>query len=331
MDLVQTLFIVQSADYVLMAATAIVAYDQVLNFSQEVDLIWNRRWSLTTALYLVARYSGSLMILGEAAAAVRLTWTYTVAAAFYIALNWSTNIFLTSMQAILLMRAYALCGGSTIIFYVMVPCFCCQAIAVVVMTGMAYTIPTMRKYFVFLGAPIGSVTQDAVLDAAAFRPLAVIIPALELVFDVMIFVLALFAFLKHATEARELSGRWSVNPLMKLLVTDQMLYFLCYLALQAISFVISDPDINPTEYADVVVNTTDDVLLGLAAILGPRMVLSLRAQEAKSGEDTFDAELTTIQFGARDLPLRSIGEGEPAPEATRRHSRDQTASAGLEV
>ncbi|KAH7929231.1 hypothetical protein BV22DRAFT_1029671 [Leucogyrophana mollusca] len=74
---IQALYQVQSFNYLTMATGAAVMYDQVLNFSQEVDHIWNRRWGLTTALYLVARYSGSLSLFTNIAWFVRLNWTLT--------------------------------------------------------------------------------------------------------------------------------------------------------------------------------------------------------------------------------------------------------------
>ncbi|KAH7917900.1 hypothetical protein BV22DRAFT_1135020 [Leucogyrophana mollusca] len=40
------------------ASGAAIMYDLILNFSQEVDFIWNRRWTIVTILYFVARYSG---------------------------------------------------------------------------------------------------------------------------------------------------------------------------------------------------------------------------------------------------------------------------------
>ncbi|KAH7909399.1 hypothetical protein BJ138DRAFT_1155389 [Hygrophoropsis aurantiaca] len=65
----------QAANYIIMASGAVVIYDQILNFSQEVDLVWNRRWSIVTLLYFVARYCGSAAQLGFVAALVRINWT----------------------------------------------------------------------------------------------------------------------------------------------------------------------------------------------------------------------------------------------------------------
>ncbi|KAH7920507.1 hypothetical protein BV22DRAFT_1039779 [Leucogyrophana mollusca] len=74
-DLIHELFVIRSADYLSMALATAVAYDQLLNFSQEVDLIWNRRWSIVTLLYLLARYCGSLSVIGGMESSTGIGWT----------------------------------------------------------------------------------------------------------------------------------------------------------------------------------------------------------------------------------------------------------------
>lgn len=44
--------------YFTVAASVGVIYDWALTFGQEVELFWNRRWSLMTVLYLSIRYVG---------------------------------------------------------------------------------------------------------------------------------------------------------------------------------------------------------------------------------------------------------------------------------
>ncbi|KAH7926117.1 hypothetical protein BV22DRAFT_386216 [Leucogyrophana mollusca] len=125
-SLIQALYQTQSLNHLAMATGAAVMYDQVLNFSQEVDHIWNRRWGPTTALYLVARYSGPVSLFTSIASIVRLNWSLTVIKIIYIIGNWSSNVFLTAMQAILLMRVFALCGRSKTVLIFLSACFFCQ-------------------------------------------------------------------------------------------------------------------------------------------------------------------------------------------------------------
>ncbi|KAH7920505.1 hypothetical protein BV22DRAFT_796784 [Leucogyrophana mollusca] len=221
--------------YITTAAAAAVAYDQVLTFSQEVDLVWKRGWSLMTLLYLIARYSGSLCIIGLAAWVICINWSYTVGVAMYLVVNWSSNIFILAMQAILVIRVYALCNKSKKILIFLVTCFCLQAIAVMVMAGLIFNLRVMKQYVVSVGASIGSVAQITTIDSSAFYPPPQDSTIIVVAFDAVVSLVALFAFVQHALETRNLDGKWSVNALVKLLVADQMLYFICYLAWLSIS------------------------------------------------------------------------------------------------
>ncbi|OAX34101.1 hypothetical protein K503DRAFT_470694 [Rhizopogon vinicolor AM-OR11-026] len=46
--------------YVTVASLTMVIYDWVLTFGQEFELVWRKRWSLVTVLYLSVRYVGIL-------------------------------------------------------------------------------------------------------------------------------------------------------------------------------------------------------------------------------------------------------------------------------
>ncbi|KAG2123121.1 hypothetical protein BD769DRAFT_923269 [Suillus cothurnatus] len=46
--------------YAMVAAGVVVVYDWVLTLGQEIELIWKKRWSLMTVLYLIIRYIGLL-------------------------------------------------------------------------------------------------------------------------------------------------------------------------------------------------------------------------------------------------------------------------------
>ncbi|KAG2137019.1 hypothetical protein DEU56DRAFT_912790 [Suillus clintonianus] len=48
------------ASYFAVASTVSVVYDWVLTFAQEFELIWRRRWSFMTILYVSVRYIGIL-------------------------------------------------------------------------------------------------------------------------------------------------------------------------------------------------------------------------------------------------------------------------------
>ncbi|KLO12398.1 hypothetical protein SCHPADRAFT_941236 [Schizopora paradoxa] len=48
----------EAVNYSTVAGTVLLAYDVIINLSDEVDLIWSRRWSSGKIIYILARYFG---------------------------------------------------------------------------------------------------------------------------------------------------------------------------------------------------------------------------------------------------------------------------------
>ncbi|KIM61537.1 hypothetical protein SCLCIDRAFT_876481 [Scleroderma citrinum Foug A] len=42
------------------AVTVLLCYEYILTLDQEIEVIWKRRWNLSTALYVFVRYFGTL-------------------------------------------------------------------------------------------------------------------------------------------------------------------------------------------------------------------------------------------------------------------------------
>ncbi|KAH7929658.1 hypothetical protein BV22DRAFT_1029287 [Leucogyrophana mollusca] len=330
------LYSYQSMNYLLMALVVVVMYDHgkwnfscispslptgsyitVLTFSQEVDRIWSCRWSLATILYIVARYSGAVFVFAIASAYLRLNWTRTGAQSITTAISWSSTVFTIAMQAILIMWAYALCNRSKKVLVCLLVCFFCQTVVVIAFCGMECNNFINWNHVVSVGAPIGSVAQGEDTDLSALGPLVMI--GFELIFDVVLLVIAVLAFVKHALQAR----RWSISPLMKVLIADQVLYFLCYVVRQAA--------ITPTLVANfaparsVLLARATAATNALMIIAGPRMVVNLRVQEVRTREGTFQEELSAIQFSTRDMLAQSIVEEYPESGV------EQAPDLGLQV
>ncbi|KAH7907909.1 hypothetical protein BJ138DRAFT_424659 [Hygrophoropsis aurantiaca] len=291
----------------------VVVYDHILTFSQEIDLIWSRRWSFMTLLYFLARYSVNVVNSGAhhslpTAWSIVLTWGYTVNINIVMAGNWSINIFATVMDAILLVRAYALCNQSKITLCILLICFFVQMVVVFILMGTEYNAITIRKFVQYVGAPIGSVTQDIGENITAFVPPPLVVTVVQLAFNIIVFGFAMSAFVRHARESKELHGRWSVSPLLKLLIHDQMIYFFCYVVWQALDLPVDAPGL-PQNQA---LTTIADALDALVIIAGPRMVISLRAQETKLVGERFQTEFSTINFGAGEvLSLQPMNQTDP--------------------
>jgi len=49
-----------------LVSTIVALYDHLITFEQEVQLVWNKPWSIAKVLFLWIRYFGSLFLLIEA-------------------------------------------------------------------------------------------------------------------------------------------------------------------------------------------------------------------------------------------------------------------------
>ncbi|KAH7907908.1 hypothetical protein BJ138DRAFT_1158899 [Hygrophoropsis aurantiaca] len=315
-SLVQILLTSQTTYYLTTAAAAAVAYDHVLTFKDEIDLIWNRRWSLVTALYVVARYSGSLCTIGMAAWVICIGWTYEGWINMYLVVNWSSSIFVLAMQAILVIRIYALCNRSKVVLIFLTIIYVLQAIVIIVAAGLIFNLSVMRKYVISVSPALGSVAQFTTINSDVFFLPPQDSTILSVVFDAILLMFALFAFVRHALEARKLDGGWSMSSLVRIIVADHMLYFICYLTWLAISLATNYIESGFVLYTDVL-----SVFNALAVIAGPRMVISLRGHEQKTRDSGSapDHEMSTIQFGVREPPAQSgVEEDEEAVIAVRR-------------
>ncbi|KAH7907741.1 hypothetical protein BJ138DRAFT_445012 [Hygrophoropsis aurantiaca] len=225
----------QKMNYLSAAGGALVVYDQVLTFSQEVNLIWNRQWSFITALYLIARYFGSLFVIANAALNVSINWTYSVNVNMYLVLNWAENIFIVAMQAILVIRVYALFNRSKKVLVFLATTYVLQATATIVITGLIANKRVLDEYYLSIGSPVGSVVQPVSVDnnsptSSFLITLTRDSTILPIVFDTILMLFALWAFVKHALEAKTSNGGWRINVLVSILVADHLLYFICNLA-----------------------------------------------------------------------------------------------------
>ncbi|KAH7913305.1 hypothetical protein BJ138DRAFT_647534 [Hygrophoropsis aurantiaca] len=303
---IQQLQMEQTLNYLAASGAALVVYDQVLTFSREVDLVWNRQWSFMTALYLIARYPGSLCVIGTTALNMCINWTYSVNVNMYLAIGWAENIFLVTMQAILVIRVYALFNRSKKVLVFLVTSYVLQATATFVITGLIVNKRVLDGYVISVGPAIGSVTQSLNENPSAF-PDTIDDDGtiLSMVFDSILMIFALWAFVKHALEAKTLNGGWSINVLVRTLVADHLLYFICNVIWLSLSLATTySTELNAF---GLLLYSIFSVFDALVVVAGPRMVISLRTTENKTrGEGgSLEGELSTIRFGMQEPPTRS--------------------------
>ncbi|KAH7902882.1 hypothetical protein BJ138DRAFT_1168771, partial [Hygrophoropsis aurantiaca] len=132
---------------------------------------------------------------------------------------------------------------------------------------------------------------------------------LSVIFDIVLLCFALWGFVRHVLEAKAMDGGWSINVLVKTLVADHLMYFICNLTWLSLNLVAGYVSYNGTIsavseqllYGAVYVSST------LAIKYGPHMVINLRITEKKTSgdESALAGELSTIRFGTRGPPTQS--------------------------
>ncbi|KAG2107259.1 uncharacterized protein F5147DRAFT_774478 [Suillus discolor] len=83
--------------YVQVAALVAVLYDWVLMFGQEVELVWRKRWSLMTLIYLGVRYAAMPYIVFGILRIIA-----------YLAINWIFVVVNSMAGVIMIVRLYAM-------------------------------------------------------------------------------------------------------------------------------------------------------------------------------------------------------------------------------
>ncbi|KAH7906145.1 hypothetical protein BJ138DRAFT_1117838 [Hygrophoropsis aurantiaca] len=208
----------------------------------------------------------------------------------------------------LVIRVYALFNRSKKVLIFLATSYVLQASATFVLTGLMENKRVFDEYYISVGSTIGSVVQIVSLNPSAF-PYTINqdFTILSIVFDTILLLFALWAFAKHALEAKTLEGGWSINVLVRTLVADHLLYFICNLVWLSLSFAINLSPNGNLDVSCMLLYTGYYVSNALVVISGPRMVISLRTTESKTrGEGgTLEGEVSTIRFGIQEPPTQS--------------------------
>ncbi|KAF8844789.1 hypothetical protein BDN67DRAFT_1007945 [Paxillus ammoniavirescens] len=131
------------------------------------------------------------------------------------------------------------------------------------------------------------------VDTASPLPLAWDITSITI--NILLFLLAIGRFAKHAFEMRRMLHRWQVNDLMKVLVRDSIVYFFFNLVATIILMISvwGQPE-NGTYFAIITAYSQNE-----GSVLLPRLVISFRenySQDAYHGADTAKGTVRSEQM-----------------------------------
>ncbi|KAF9230575.1 hypothetical protein BU15DRAFT_83455 [Melanogaster broomeanus] len=247
---------IQLNDYISVIWATVISHDYILTFSNEVEYVWNRPWTLVSAMYLVLRYLGLLVAMVQAFSTAMFLFTI-----------WGGIIFSIVIHLVFMLRVYAMYNRSRTVLGILLFVY----------------IPTMIFLLVLLGIINNPKTHVSITDvevvnmelcASSYNVGTELIISMRVLSTVINGVLCSFAvvqFIRYSLEMHKVLGKWQSNRYMKLLVHESILYFVMVLLLNIMTLIQSLATLSGT------VQVVLEALSGLPPyIVGPHLILSVR-------------------------------------------------------
>jgi len=106
------LFDLRHAQYTCSAAVILLIYDCILTWDQEYKTIWKSKWTIGKVLFLVNRYGTFIVLVGDAKLYIDPDASVSFCKAWLLAGNVIELLVFAVIEAILVMRTFALFGKS---------------------------------------------------------------------------------------------------------------------------------------------------------------------------------------------------------------------------
>ncbi|KAF8510361.1 hypothetical protein BU17DRAFT_70100 [Hysterangium stoloniferum] len=272
----------QASKYFLLAAFVMLLYDYLITLADEIEHVWNQPRSAVTYLFALNRY-GSLL-------------QRPVIVASFLSPAWSKNV--EACQ-----HSVRFSGGSTVAFVAIIMILRVWAIwkkdkRIIAILGVFWVFQVA-----FSGMALGFSKREPIHSPFWLMPLLT---------DTTVFALTLLRVFRYSKEARE-------NSLLRLLIRDGALYFLCICSANFLNVVLF---LTATEDLKAIGAGFSQVI---TSVLVSRLVLNLRnvrsEQEATRGgsgrfasppKSGVDAGVSQNTLGVDEI-LGALGEETGTP------------------
>ncbi|KIK42935.1 hypothetical protein CY34DRAFT_804340 [Suillus luteus UH-Slu-Lm8-n1] len=285
----------RTLSYVAVASSAAVVYDCTLTFGQEFDLVWKRRWSLMTVLYVCVRYIGILYSVFSILPNIPISNTDLGGTILWFMYVWTPVVVNCMLAVIMLVRIHAMYQRSKKMLIFLVALLLASTIASTVITamgnigvsGVEAVLSGNRSCFINISPDRIELNNKNLTSTAAW--------------EILVFFLAVWIVIKHFYELRQLPTGPTIGDSFTVLAESHALYFVAFAAVASLSLGSLSPTIEFSVSAGVGVY---EGVLQIAQVLqmfvlGPRLILSVRNYHTKlvtrSDEGT---GMTSIAFEA---------------------------------
>ncbi|KAF8610200.1 hypothetical protein BDV93DRAFT_503052 [Ceratobasidium sp. AG-I] len=223
-DIIELITNIQRTRNAGLASLVLLVYDHVLTFQSEVELVWFKPWSWSSALFLWNRY-GTLVILmfdtiteksltprivgvgGGPNDSLCLSWQK-----FQGWTGWLTNMTVEIRIAAMFLQDRRIVAPVLVLFFA-------QAIAMAVIIGFGFA--SMKA----VHEPVPGLAFRA-CALLGVPPMMFLYWAINLGFESVLFTLAIIKASQHLARRQGMRPSWSGPRILSVLVRDSIIYFL---------------------------------------------------------------------------------------------------------
>jgi len=277
--------------YFIVAASVAVIYDWVLNFGQELELIWRERWSLMTVLYISVRYIGVLFFVTATLSSLPSV-PVTDESCRYISfiLVWTFFLVNTLLGVIMITRLYAMYQGSRKMLISLIVIF----MAVTITSG------------VIDAAGSSHASAQALVLSGTFQcnfrtnDLITLTWIFSTVWEILTLCLAFWIVLKHFHELPRGSAGLTITDCFTVLIRTHLHYFVAFATASGFNLVLLVNSDSSSVGVQVYHGVFEIVIFMQMFVLGPRLVISVRSYSARLVTNSDEGTcMTAIAFQRR--------------------------------
>lgn len=281
------------SSYFVVASATAVAYDWVLTFGQEFELVWRRRWSLMTVLYFCVRCIGILYSALNIASSIQsVSLTDVECAIINFTQLWISFVVNAMLSVIMITRLYAMYQRSRKMLIFVVVTFMAVTIACGVIAAIGSSHISWEE-LVLTGA-------HQCFHRGEVQLLTTVAWTLATIWEVLALCLAVWIVVKHSRELQRPSRRRrTIGNWFTALIKTHVLYFAAYAAVSCFTLGFLSPNISSSLSvgAEIYSGILEIITFLQMFVLGPRLMLSVREYHAKLATHYDEGTaMTTIAF-----------------------------------
>ncbi|KAG2095098.1 uncharacterized protein F5147DRAFT_718762 [Suillus discolor] len=283
--------------YFVVASFAAIIYEWVLTLGQEIELVWTKRWSLMTILYLSLRCTGIIFTVSTVLWTLpSVSLTDTSCTIIWYLQSGTSVVANAVLGVILIIRLHAMYERSRkmLVFLVVF-----LLAATIVFTVIAATSHISGVEIVIYGihqcSPTGS-SSNLVTEAWG----------ISTAWELTTLCLAVWVVVKYLRELKQPLAKLTLGNYFRVLIETHAFYFIAYAAVACLNLGSLSPSIGDPLGVEIYYGILQLAQVMQMFILGPRLILSIREYHDKEMTQS-DERTDTSTMVFQGLTQKSTG------------------------